>query len=292
MMKSNVTVYLCVFNEESRIESCLKSFCWADELIVFDKSSTDRTLDIAKKYATEVISLPFTNGSEHIVQNLASRGSCDWGLFVTASSLIHPSLVREIVKLTTDNHFKFDVIGMPYGMYAFGIRNRKSPWTTLWKNTLIRKSALKLSDKLHNEVGYVTNEIYNIPFMGNDEVLYHCTHKDADDFLGRTIRYSKYEADYDQSIGRAPALRRAFGEILKSIFTVFLRRHTFILGWDGVALSLAYVCNFIIKFIHVWDLHRQNGNVVYPALRSKIDNLWSQRSVDALNEKEINNVYK
>jgi len=70
IFSSNVSVFLEVFNEEERIESCLKSFAWADELFVFDKQSTDRTFEISKKYATEVISVPYTDASENIVNNI------------------------------------------------------------------------------------------------------------------------------------------------------------------------------------------------------------------------------
>ena len=59
MIKNNVTVFIEVFNEEKRIESCLKSFSWADELVVFNKNSTDRTREIALTYASEVIDVPF-----------------------------------------------------------------------------------------------------------------------------------------------------------------------------------------------------------------------------------------
>jgi glycosyltransferase involved in cell wall biosynthesis len=279
MPKSNVTVFLEVFNEEIRIESCLKSFSWADELIVFDKHSTDRTREIAEKYATEVVTVPFTQASENVIENISGRPSCDWVLFPTASSLIHPNLVDEIIKLTTDSNFDFDVIGMPYGMYAFGIRNRKSPWTALRKNTLIRRSVLQLSTKLHNEISYTSNKIYNMPFKQKDEVLYHCTHKDVADFFSRTIRYTNYEAEHTETLSRDKALKQAFTDILRSVFTVLFRRHTYLLGWDGVALSLAYICNFVMKFLFVWDTHRENGNMVYPILRKKIDYLWEERKL-------------
>lgn len=284
MPNSNVTVFIEVFNEEARIESCLKSFSWADELIVFDKHSTDRTQEIAQKYATEVISVPYTQASENVVRNYSGRASCEWVLFVTASSLIHPRLVDEIITLTTDSSFDFDVIGMPYGMYAFGIRNGKSPWTSLRKNTLIRKTVLKLSNKLHNEISYASNKIYNMPIIGKNEVLYHCTHKDMSDFFSRTTRYTKYEADQDNSISRHQALKQAFVEILKSVFTVLLRRRTFLLGWDGVALSLAYICNFTMKFLFIWDSYRENGNTIYPALRKQMDDLWDERNLTESNQ--------
>ena len=276
--RSNITVFLEVFNEEDRIESCLKSFSWADELVVFDKQSTDRTCEIAKKYATEIISVPYTQASENVVQNISGRASCEWVFYITASSLIHPNLADEIIKLTTDNDFNYDVIGMPYAMYTYGISDAKSPWHALRKYILIRRTVLKLSTELHNEITFTSDKIYDMAFMKSDEVLYHCTHKDASDFFNRSIRYVEYDINHHKTLSCDQALKRSFIEILKSIWTVIFRRHTFLLGWDGVALSLAYICYFAIKFIYVWDSRRGNGNTVYPVLRKKMDDLWSQKN--------------
>lgn len=277
MSKTNVTVFIEVFNEEARIESCLKNFAWADELIVFDKHSTDRTREIAKNYATEIITVPYTQASENTVQNISAHASCEWVFFPTASSFIHPNLVDEIVKLTSDDNFEYDVIGMPYAIYSLGMNSKKSPWTDLRKYTLIRRSALKLSSKLHNEIGCTTDRVYDMPLRASDEVLYHCTNKDADDYFSRQIRYTRYEAEHDKSLDRNQALRQSFFQILKAVAIVLVRRRSFLLGWDGVGLSLAYISYFVMKFIYVWDSHRENGNTIYPALRNKIDDLWDQR---------------
>jgi len=278
--KSNVSVYLEVYNEEERIESCLKSFSWADELFVFDKQSTDRTREIAEKYTAEVIAVPYCDASENFIGNISGRGSCEWVLVATASTLIHPDLVDKIVELTLDSSFRYDVIGMPYGMYSFGIKSQNSPWTAVRKHTLMRRTALKLSGELHRELSYEGDKVYDIPFISSDALLYHCTHKDSDDFFSRLMRYNKYESLYDKSTDQKKALRSSFVEILKSIFTVIFRRRSFMLGWDGVALSLAYVSYYIMKFIYVWDSHRDNGNTVYPELRKKIDTLWDHRKGD------------
>jgi len=277
--QSNVSVYLEVYNEEERIEYCLKSFAWADELFVFDKQSTDGTAEIAKKYATEVITVPYGDASENIVSNISGRGSCEWVLLPSASSLMHPELVDEIIQLTVDSSFRYDVIAMPYGMYSFGIKSKNSPWTAERKHTLIRRSALKLSTELHHEYS-CDGEVYELPFVSRDALLYHCTHKDGDDFFSRVMRYTKYESVYGKSTDRNKALKSSFVEILKSILTVVFRRRSFMLGWDGIALSLAYISYFIMKFIYVWDSNRDNGNRVYPELRKKIDKLWDQKKGD------------
>lgn len=275
--KSNVTVFLEVFNEEQRIESCLKSFSWAEELIVFDKQSTDKTKEIAEKYVTQLITVPNAQASENTVKNISEANSCEWVFVVTASNLIHPKLVDEIIKLTTNPSFDYDVIAIPYGMLAFGIRSKRSPWSSVRKCTLIRRSVLRLSSELHNEIGYISDKVYDMPYIGEDEVLYHCTHKDADDFFSRHMRYVDYEAKYFKELPKNKRLRKSFVDIFRAVANVLLKRRSFMLGWDGVALGLAYISYFIMRFIYVWDSGRPNGNKIYPELRNYFDKLWDDK---------------
>ena len=290
-MKNNITVSLMVYNEEQRIESVLKSFSWVDELVVFDKQSTDNTVEIAKKYTTSVVSVPYFSSSENVVKLINSLTSSEWIFCPTASSLIHPKLADEIIKLTSDPGFPYDVIGMPYGMYAFGIRSAHSPWYDERKYTLIRRSVLCVSNELHKEIGFKSKRIYNIPFMSDEEVLFHCTHKDADDFFEKNIRYCRYEARSISGSERGEVLRKCLLELIRSVFVVVFKRKFFMLGWDGMALMLAYISYFIIKFIYVWDIKRVNGNEIYPEIRRKIDQLWDARQVESNAKKKPSNDY-
>ncbi len=276
MKKSNITVFIEVFNEEERIESCLKSFSWVDEIILFDKHSTDRTREIAEKYATEIILVPFCEGSENVVNNITSHPSSEWCLFPTASSLMHPDLADEIIKLTCDPNFEYDVIGMPYGMYSLGIRNSKSPFYVSHKYTLIRRSKLRLSTILHHEISFSSAKVFTMPLISADAVLYHCTHKNIDSMWGHILRYCKYEANHDEFL----TIKRTLVDVLKAIYTILFRRRTILLGMDGLALSLGYIGYFAIRFMFVWDKIRKNGEVIYPEIRKKIDDLWYSRDVD------------
>lgn len=53
-MKENLSVVILVKNEEQRIAKCLDSVRWADEIIVVDDESTDRTVEVARKYTDKV----------------------------------------------------------------------------------------------------------------------------------------------------------------------------------------------------------------------------------------------
>jgi len=275
-IKSNVTVFLEVFNEEHRLEACLKNFQWADELVVFVKKSSDNTLDIAKKYATHVYEGGYEL-SKNFASNVEKHQSKEWCLCITASSLIDPELVVQIEKLTCDANFNYDVIGLPYKMYAFGLTGPCSPWGADYKYQLIRRSALHLTDILHNEIGWIGDNVYTISTGSTIGRFYHCTHSDPDDFFLRHMRYVKYEAKHYCYIYGSKAFRKSLVEFLRSIASVIIKKKSIWRGRDGFVLSLAYVSYFLMRMIYVWYGLRSCDDV-YSEIRKASVAKWSRNN--------------
>ena len=275
--KTGVTVFLFAYNEEDRIKSFLTNFSWADEVVIFDKSSTDNTPLIAESLNATVIKIPYTDATENFGQYVKTyKTDSEWYMFPTASSLIHPDLVDEIVKITANKASKFEVVSLPYRVYVFGINSARSPWSGLYKTILIKKNVLVTSDELHNGFWHSSKSLAKISFLGEDKCLFHLTHKDPDDFFHRHLRYTKYEANYlNKKTSRNKALRIVFLEVINSLWTSFFKRKCFLLGWDGIALMFGFVSYSIMKFLYVWDFYRENGSVIYPDIRRKIENAWN-----------------
>lgn len=276
-MNNNITVFVEVFNEEHRLEACLKNFQWADELVVFVKKSTDHTYDIAKKFATHVYEVEYCDASENFASNVKSHPSKEWCLFVTASSLMDPELSAEIVKLTRDTNFGSDVIGLPYTMYVLGVSGQCSPWGASYKYSLIRRSALRLTDVLHKEIGWIGNNIYTINNTSTVGRFYHCTHANPDEFFSRHLRYVKYEAKYYCETYGAKAFRIAVVDFLRSIGSVTLKKRSIWRGRDGFILSLAYVSYFLMRMIYVWHEMRSSGDPYEKHRKTSVEK-WSRYS--------------
>lgn len=92
-----ISALLIVFNEEKNIEEALKSVEFADEIIVLDSFSTDKTVEIIKNKFPNV--LLYQNKFEDFTKqrNLCiSYAKNDWILFLDADERVTPSLKREI----------------------------------------------------------------------------------------------------------------------------------------------------------------------------------------------------
>lgn len=275
MLYNNITVFLEVFNEEHRLEACLKNFQWADELVVFVKKSNDLTYNIAKKFATHVYEVEYCDASENYASNIKSHPSKEWCFFVTASSLIDPELSSEITKLTRDINFNSDVIGLPYMMYVLGVAGHCSPWGGSYKYALIRRSALCLTNILHKEIGWIGNNIYTINSKSTIGRFYHYTHANPDESFSKNMRYVKYEAKYYCKTYGGSAFRVAVVDFLRSIGSVTLKKRSIWRGSDGFTMSLAYISYFVMRMIYVWYEMRTSIDP-YERHRTKSVENWSR----------------
>jgi glycosyltransferase involved in cell wall biosynthesis len=90
-----LSVTVITRDEEAQIGACLESVGWADEIVVIDTGSADRTLEICRKYTPCVETHPWEGYSA--AKNAAiERSTGDWILSLDADEALSPELVREM----------------------------------------------------------------------------------------------------------------------------------------------------------------------------------------------------
>ncbi len=90
-----LSVILITYNEERNIERCLHSVRWADEIIVVDSFSTDRTLELAKKYTENIIQHSY-DGDIRQRERGFEISTGDWLFYIDADEEMSPELAEEI----------------------------------------------------------------------------------------------------------------------------------------------------------------------------------------------------
>ncbi len=88
-------------DEEVMIADCLKSVSWADEVIVVDHGSIDKTAQIAQKFKAKIISLPREEKFNYSKpRNIGLKAaSNDWVFYLDADERITPKLHKELQDL-------------------------------------------------------------------------------------------------------------------------------------------------------------------------------------------------
>ena len=103
-----LSVVLATYNEEKNIGECLDSAKdLADEIIVFDEYSTDRTRKIAKNYGAKVFKYKHKNNFHETKQRAIDKATGDWILQLDADEHVTPKLAKEIRAVVTNCHSEF-----------------------------------------------------------------------------------------------------------------------------------------------------------------------------------------
>jgi glycosyltransferase involved in cell wall biosynthesis len=273
----NISVLTVVYNEEDRIENFIKCFSWSDDLIIIDKSSTDNTETIIKKYVStniHYIKIPYTESALIAWQEAGKIIKNDWIMLLTASDLVDPELVDLVYKTIYSDNFKFGEVVVPLKMYVFGICDRHSPWCSNYSTLVYKKDQVIISDKVHEERNSCGKKF--IITDTSHGYLYHLTHKKLTTFYERHIRYSDLETiKYDNPYkARKETLRR----IITAIKYVFIEKKIFLLGWDGMGLALAYISYWIMIYLSVWQKFNKKGEKIYSDITSNIIKKWNKKN--------------
>jgi glycosyltransferase involved in cell wall biosynthesis len=253
-----ITAIIKAKNEAHQICECLNSVKdFADEVIVIDDQSTDKTAALARDLGAIVITVPDRDQPLDILDRIGFLNATgDWLLRLDADERVTPSLARELRKTATDNRcvgVRFARKNMMFGGWA-----RHGGW---FKSDQLRFFRADAWDRewnldLHSQVP-VGGPIITLPAR-EDLATIHWDYNHISQFVNRgLINYAQAEAlERHNSGSRFSSLRF----VLKPIHR-FLGRYIVRGGWrDGVrglilaALLAAY--DLCIE-AYLWDIERQ-----------------------------------
>ena len=123
---ARISVYIIAFNEADKIEAALQSVGWADEIVVADSFSTDGTAEIAAKYATRVIQVPF-EGFGKLRNDTLDQLSGDWIFSLDADERCTEAAAAEIRRIVESADAK-DAYHVPRRNFFFGRWIKHSGW--------------------------------------------------------------------------------------------------------------------------------------------------------------------
>ncbi len=187
MKMAPLSVCLIVHNEESRVERALRSAAWADEIIVMDSGSTDRTAEICRRYTDKVYTRPFDDYASQ--KNAAvSRAAGKWILSLDADEEITSLLKNKIEKALQNSS----------GANGYRIRRRSRIFGRFFRFSgtqadrplrFFRKGAGRFEGTIHESL------VLEGRTDSLDGELTHYTYDSLKDYMSRFNRYTGMEAE-------------------------------------------------------------------------------------------------
>lgn len=242
---TKLSVVILAKNEGKRIEACLRSVSFADEIVVIDNGSEDETCKIAQQLGAKVINVESSDFS--LLRNKAiseTRGL--WILYIDADEIVTDELREEILRL-------LDSGDTTYSAYFIKRKNNYlgHPWpiTDKMQRLFFKKNLLKWYGPLHETA--VIN--------GRESVLHgyvnHDTHRTLEEMVIKTNNWSAKEA-----LLRFNAMhpKMTWWRFLRVMVTAF--SHTYFLqggykaGTVGLIESLYQAFSLFITYAKLWEL--------------------------------------
>ncbi len=180
-------------NEEKSISDALKSVTCADEILVIDDDSTDKTADIARSNGAHVISHNL-NGNFSQQRNLAmEQAKGDWILFLDADEVLTSELNEEI-KGAALNKTRFNYYHLKRKDFFWGKPVTHGEVSDAYKKgivRLVRKDSGQWKHTIHEEFE-PSSRSYGSTMKG---YIHHYPHQSVKEFLKHINYYSTIRAE-------------------------------------------------------------------------------------------------
>lgn len=253
IMKISATVI--TFNEEHNIAEALESLVWADEIIVVDRESSDRTVEVARQF-TDRVFLRKWQGYSSQKNFAAAQARNEWIFSLDADERVSPELAAEIGHLSRQPEPDVAAFEMPRLTFYLGRWIKHSGWYPDRKVRLYdRRRGRWRGDYVH-EALEVNGPVKRL----NGEIL-HFTVRDASEHHTRLDRYTTLAAEQAHVNGK----RASIASVVLSPIAAFIRSYFLKLGFlDGVQGFIIARFAAHYAFLKNLKLREMNRNDVKP----------------------------
>jgi len=248
----NISICIIAGDEQINIERCLKSCLWADELIVVDSYSKDKTFEIAKKYTDKVYKREWT-GYRDQKNYVLSLAKGEWVLSIDADEEISDELQKEIIseinKQDTKDGYKIPRLSFYQGKWIKHSGFYPDYQLRLFK----RKNAKWIGDRVHEridingDIGKLTNDIFHYPYKGSisgmDRTADEYSSLQANELYNQGKRYNIFLLIF----------RPAF-----KFFEIFFLKLGFLDGMPGFIIATISSYSMFLRYVKLRETENNN----------------------------------
>ena len=253
-----LSVAIVAMDEEANIGRTLASIRWADEIILVDSGSKDRTREIAREYGAEVLEEPWRG---YVAQKQYAIDMCtkDWVLLLDADEEVSPGLADEIRAVLADNN-ALNGYWLPRKNLFLGRWMRHGGFYPDPKLRLFRRGmGVVAGHDPHDRVDLKQGVAPRTAQLKN--ALVHYTYPSLTYYIGHMNRYSSLGAQLAVEKGHT---RFNIANIVLRPLATFLYNYVVRLGFldgrEGLLLHLNHAIYVSWKYAKAWELARSGSS--------------------------------
>ncbi len=241
-----LSVCMIAHNEEAKIANSLQSVSFADEVILIDCESSDRTVEIAEQFGAKVHSRS-NNPNLNVNKNFSFDQACgDFILSIDADEVIPPDLAAEIAE-TIENNPQHTAWFIPRRNYYFGRWLKHGGNYPDRQLRLFKRGEARFPEKHVHERIRVDGSIGRLK-----QPMDHFTYQSTEECREKLVRYADFEARHLYTNGVRPSILKAAYFLYWMPLLRFVRRYIIKLGfldgragWEAIKLDTS---NFRLRY--------------------------------------------
>ena len=247
---TKITAIIPTLNEETHIKDAINSVSFADEIIVIDSFSTDKTLEIAEKMDVKIIKRTFDDFSSQ--KNYAiAQATHDWIYILDADERVPPKVRKEILKAVKKPK---ECVGF-YVRRTFYFANQKIKYSGCQRDKVIRlflKEYCKYTGVVHERIvpkgklGFFKNKID------------HFSYKSYDHYISKMNHYGALRSQQFFKEGRKANFFHILIKPCVRFFIHYVLRLGFLDGFAGLIFAKIQAYSVFVKYNKLWLLNKEN----------------------------------
>lgn len=246
----SLSIVVITKNEQEMVENCLISCDFADEIVVIDNGSTDKTAEIAKKHKARVVRFESDDFSKSRNKGM-EEAKGDWILYIDADERVLKPLREEILEIVAGSDISAFAISRKN--IIFGQKVTYGPYEKDWVIRLFKRDKFETWVGRVHEYGKFTGKL---EYLKNS--LLHLTHRDLDHFMLKALEWSKIDANLRLEAKHPKMTKWRFFRILISqSFEELIKRRGLFGGTVGMIDSVLQISSFYMTYVRLWELQQK-----------------------------------
>lgn len=243
---AGLSVIIITRNEEDNLPDCLESVSWADEIVVVDSGSTDRTREMAEARRAKVVRQDFLGFGPQKAYAL-TLATQPWVLSLDADERVSGELGEEIREILRDNP---ETAGYSIRRQNYFLGNliRHGGWQRDWVVRLFRRgqgnfSPAPIHEKviITGKVGRLNHPLVHFPYLSLDEYFHTC-----DLYTGLSARWL---AEQGKTARWPQMVFRPLGKFLR----MYVIELGFLDGYPGLVLAVLSTFHLFARYARLWE---------------------------------------
>lgn len=248
-MGKTLSVAIITFNEEANIRRTLESVAWADEIVVVDSGSTDRTIDTCREFTNKVYHQEWPGYAKQ-KNHAIDQTHGDWVLSLDADEPIEPALAEEIRRIMASSD-AVDGYRIPRKTFFLGKWVRHGGWYPDYNLRLFRRGKGRFEERLVHEAVKVNGRVGR-----TRHAILHYAYPDLASYMSSINKYSSLAVAVMAKQGTIGSKTGLVNIVLRPIMTFVLKyflRLGFLDGKHGLVLNLFHSYYVFAKYAKAWE---------------------------------------